>query len=206
MTDPRVRILDSSPNDRLPYLHLMPIVHGLVAAGNTVDGRFTLTKSGWYCSMRDPIDFDVIRSQFELPATITLSEQYDTVLDEATLTTIEGRRAWHPRMQRGFVLKAEQALEGVEPPVQISADSPSRFQGFVHLNPVVGLLVKAGNEIGECNWSGLHRGVECRFARPIEFDVLERTFAFPPTIVLDREHDRIVDTKSGYVIRGPEAT
>jgi hypothetical protein len=74
-----------------PYLNLMPVVHALVARGNVAaQGGFVLSKSGWMCIFRDALDFDFVRSEFEFPSSIVVSESAGAISDKLTWCTICG--------------------------------------------------------------------------------------------------------------------
>jgi hypothetical protein len=73
-----------------PFAALIPLVAALVAAGNeAVDGAFLNSPGGWYCRMASPIDFGLLGA-LELPGTIELSPEHDTVLDRSTWSAVLG--------------------------------------------------------------------------------------------------------------------
>jgi hypothetical protein len=77
-----------------PYENLVPIVDALVAAGNTTVTRgFVNSQGGFYCQLAKPIDFDVVAREFELPASISLAPEYDTILDKLSWVAIIGAAA-----------------------------------------------------------------------------------------------------------------
>jgi len=78
----------------LPYTNLLPLVEAVLAGGNTLvcEGEpFVLKPSGWYCALRDPIDFDLIEASFVLPPTIICSRRRDGIVDVFTRSFITGR-------------------------------------------------------------------------------------------------------------------
>lgn len=86
-----MKIRDFSPDPRRPYLNLQPIVDALVDLGNrTIDGGFVLNPDGWRCRLIRPIDVNFVRSAFDLPSTIVVSEEYDSILDKRSWSSIEG--------------------------------------------------------------------------------------------------------------------
>jgi hypothetical protein len=94
-------IFETSSDGKLPYLNLAPIVAALVKMGNeTLDGGFVLNPDGWRCGLAKPIDFAFVRSTFELPPSIDLSEAFDTVHDRRSWYSIEGPGASNMRRQR----------------------------------------------------------------------------------------------------------
>jgi len=85
--------IEPTPSDvRRPYTHLLPIVHTLLKAGNEsmYDSLFFLDKDGWRCDLKKPIDFALVREQFVLPNSISLSEKCDSILCENTWVEIQG--------------------------------------------------------------------------------------------------------------------
>jgi len=90
-------ILRTSEDATRPWLNITPIANFLVNAGNImVDGGFGLYQDGWRCRMEEPLDLDGVRRNFDLPDTILLSKDHDTILDKLSWCSIEGPRA-HPR-------------------------------------------------------------------------------------------------------------
>jgi hypothetical protein len=75
-----------------PYLNLMPIVEALVAHGNSAPlaNSFAMSQSGWICVLTLPIDFEIVRSTFILPETISLNEPGDSILDTGSWCVILG--------------------------------------------------------------------------------------------------------------------
>ena len=79
-----------------------------------------------------------------------------------------------------------------------------------HLAPVMVALVEAGNRVSFRNenfgFVPQPHGWSAYLEAPIDFDLIERRFVLPPSIVLDRDGDRIVDHGSqAYVIGGEGA-
>jgi hypothetical protein len=96
-----MRISETSPDGNLPYLNLAPIAAALVEMGNeTLDGGFVLNPDGWRCRLAKPIDFAFVRTAFEVPPSIDLSEAFDTVHDRRSWCSIEGPGASNMRGQR----------------------------------------------------------------------------------------------------------
>jgi hypothetical protein len=84
-------IAPNSTDHSRPFENLLPLVDLLVASGNrAVDGGFLLNPDGWRCRLADPIDFDLVRTTFELPANIQISEDLDSILDRLSWCVIEG--------------------------------------------------------------------------------------------------------------------
>jgi hypothetical protein len=97
------------PESPHPYENLLPIVELLLAHGNElVEGPdrhvplagtdvFVLERDGPVCNLGWPIDIDLVRSEFVLPADIRGSE--DGILDISTWCRISGpgERTWISR-------------------------------------------------------------------------------------------------------------
>jgi hypothetical protein len=83
------------PRDpKKPYSHLEPLVQALVETSNrTVRPEgFYLDKDGWRCDLEKPIDFALLAARFEIPPTIKLSPQHDSILCQNTWVEIQGPR------------------------------------------------------------------------------------------------------------------
>jgi hypothetical protein len=77
-----------------PYANLVPIVDLLLRLGNVaVDGGFIMNPDGWRCRLGHRIDFEAVRREFELPASIHVSDVHDTILDTLSWCSIEGKGA-----------------------------------------------------------------------------------------------------------------
>jgi hypothetical protein len=91
-----MRIDRTSTDDSRPFENLLPLVSLLVESGNrAIDGGFLLDPDGWRCRLADPIGFEVVRANVELPANIQISEEHDSILDRLSWCVIEGPGA-HP--------------------------------------------------------------------------------------------------------------
>jgi hypothetical protein len=87
----RIPISEGDTSSARPYENLSPIVDALAAAGNSaIEGGFVLNQAGWACRMAKPIDFVLVREQFELPPSIDVAAEQDTILDRSTWVAIEG--------------------------------------------------------------------------------------------------------------------
>jgi hypothetical protein len=95
-----IAIQPESPSGAKPYEHLKPIVKALIADGNgpskahgsaPIDELgFYHDKDGWICILRDPINFALIGSEFELPSSIELNEKENTVFCRRSWIEIRG--------------------------------------------------------------------------------------------------------------------
>lgn len=80
-----------SPDGRRPFANLLPLVDAFLVGGNGLEGDgFVLDPDGWRCRLTDHLDFGLIRSNFEVPDSIELSPEHDTILDKLTWCSIEG--------------------------------------------------------------------------------------------------------------------
>ncbi len=83
--------LHASGEAQRPFANLLPLVDALLEGGNAlVDDGFVPNPDGWRCRLTRPIDFDLVRDRFEIPDTIQLSPEHDTILDRLTWCSIEG--------------------------------------------------------------------------------------------------------------------
>ena len=91
-----------SNDSAAPYRHLQPIADLLIAQGNHVEGGgFRPTQGGWECTFRDPIDLDLVRRECELPDSISLSEQENSLFDRLSWSVIQGPRTEDTRPRPG---------------------------------------------------------------------------------------------------------
>jgi len=81
-------IYDSST--RPVYTHLRPIVLLLLSAGNELakDDEWGEDRTGYYCLLRRPIDFDLIEAQFAIPEFIRLERGHSCVECDKTWASI----------------------------------------------------------------------------------------------------------------------
>jgi hypothetical protein len=74
---------------------------------------------------------------------------------------------------------------------------------YFHLEPIVDLLLKNGNQLAKTyRWGENRTGFFCFLARPLDFDLIESTFIVPEFVRLDREHDVIECDKKWASIKG----
>ncbi|MEI2640056.1 MAG: hypothetical protein V9F03_13820 [Microthrixaceae bacterium] len=82
-------IQPSPPSDEVT--DLLPFVELLIGAGNeAIDDGFLNSPAGWYCRMRDPLDFALIREELHWPGHVEVSELHDSVLDRSTWAAVLG--------------------------------------------------------------------------------------------------------------------
>lgn len=81
----------SSDDGQRPFANLLPLVDALLQGGNALqDDGFVRNPDGWRCRLVRPLDFSLIRRNFEVPDNVELSAEHDTVLDKLTWCSIEG--------------------------------------------------------------------------------------------------------------------
>lgn len=63
------------------YSHLQPIVDFLLAGGNKPSSRFLWgnNRTGYFCHLKNDIDFEGVKDNFELPDSIKLNEGAQTI-------------------------------------------------------------------------------------------------------------------------------
>ena len=88
-----IKIQPGDLDASMPYTNLLPLVQAVLANDNTLvfeDDPFVLKPGGWYCQLREPIDFDLIEASFVLPPTIICSRRRDGIVDVITRSFITG--------------------------------------------------------------------------------------------------------------------
>lgn len=81
----------ASPDER-DYFHLQPIVEYLLAKGNCSANDFLWgnNRTGYFCHLRNEIDFDDLLSVFIFPDTVTLNEEAQTIDCLISYSVIKG--------------------------------------------------------------------------------------------------------------------
>ena len=110
----------------------------------------------------------------------------------------------------GDVTDEQRPRDGADDREVIEASDRPGEPPMSHLAPVMVALVEAGNRVSFRNenfgFVPQPHGWSAYLEAPIDFDLIERRFVLPPSIVLDRDGDRIVDRASqAYVIGGEGA-
>jgi hypothetical protein len=85
-------------SEAAPFVSLIPIVELLLQNGNSLayphkqqtSSGFMPTQGGWVCYVKEPIDFELVASKFDLPSKVALSRDGDSIFDERTWVAIEG--------------------------------------------------------------------------------------------------------------------
>lgn len=90
------------PFVRPVYAHLEPIVDLLLANGNALalPFRWGENRTGFFCSLSKPIDFDLIETTFSLPSTVRLARVEGNVECDVTWACIQGGPALDARTFR----------------------------------------------------------------------------------------------------------
>jgi hypothetical protein len=98
----KTRIATDPASGEVPYAHLKPIVQALIDAGNEpspppggqVPNRlgFYQDNHGWRCDLLGPIDFDLLDRKFELPPSLSLNPEANSISDGRTWIEISGNR------------------------------------------------------------------------------------------------------------------
>ncbi len=85
-------LITFDPSVRPVYSHLDHIVDRLLRNGNrlTRDHKWGENRTGFYCFLQDPLDFDLIENSFELPEFIRLNRQEDSIECDRTWASIRG--------------------------------------------------------------------------------------------------------------------
>nr|WP_199042400.1 hypothetical protein [Dyella sp. ASV24] len=83
------------------------------------------------------------------------------------------------------------------------AYNPSIRPVYLHLEPIVDLLLAHGNELSkEYKWGEDRTGFYCALKRPLDFERIETTFNVPSFVRFDRDGDVIECDKTWATIRG----
>ena len=75
-----------------PYEHLEPLVDFLLDHGNKLarDYRWGENRTGYFCLLVNPLDFDLIESEFLIPSYIRLVRNSDAIECDKSWVTIQG--------------------------------------------------------------------------------------------------------------------
>jgi uncharacterized membrane protein len=111
------------PSVRPVYAHLEPIVDLLLANGNQLARpyRWGENRTGFYCFLSKPIDFDLIESAFVLPQTVRLARSGGRVECDVTWASIKGdmSRTAEIGQERSFDFEIKDSM----------SDSPGKKDG-----------------------------------------------------------------------------
>lgn len=85
------KIAKLSKDPSRPYLNLEPLIELLAKSGNpAVADGFVMERDGWICQLAKPIDFELLISNFEIPSSIVLSPEHQSILDQNSWVEIVG--------------------------------------------------------------------------------------------------------------------
>lgn len=87
----KIRILDDAPAGKPLHAHLEPIVDFLIAGGNKFAHpyRWGSSREGYFCHLKEPINFSDIVGHFDLPETIVLGIDRNVIYCRNTGCTIQ---------------------------------------------------------------------------------------------------------------------
>jgi hypothetical protein len=87
----KIIIKEEAPRDASIYSHLEPLVDSLIVSGNTLAKgfRWGSNREGFFCYFQNPIDFELLKKEFELPPTIYLGEERNVVYCEKSGCVIQ---------------------------------------------------------------------------------------------------------------------
>jgi hypothetical protein len=87
----------------------------------------------------------------------------------------------------------------------IDAESSDEERPYANLLPIVQALVRGGNTQLDGGFVLGPGGWTCHLAKPIDFELVDRSFTLPATIIVSKEYDSIHDERSWTLIAGPGA-
>lgn len=92
MTDTAKISITYNSDNKPMYKHLEPIVDFLLEQGNSLarDERWHIDMSAIVCYLKDPIDFEKVKDQFELSNDIELNEEGNWIECAQTMCMIQG--------------------------------------------------------------------------------------------------------------------
>jgi hypothetical protein len=88
----KTKIKKESDSLDSPFVHLLPIVRFLIEQGNEpIDPRvFYNTQDGWRCDLKHRINFETIKTNFDLPESIVLNENKGVIWCRNSWIEIQG--------------------------------------------------------------------------------------------------------------------
>jgi len=88
----RQRISAEPTDPDKPFAHLEPLLAVLRRDGNDFSNHdgFYLAKDGWRADFKHRLNLELLRREFDIPASIELSEDHDSVLCKNTWCEIKG--------------------------------------------------------------------------------------------------------------------
>lgn len=75
-----------------PYEHLEPIVDFLLEKGNQLSRQYRWgeNRTGYFCFLEEPIDFELIEKEFSLPSYIRFDREGNSIECDKTWVSIKG--------------------------------------------------------------------------------------------------------------------
>lgn len=75
-----------------PYEHLEPLIDFLIENGNGLarDYRWGENRTGYFCLLEKPIDFDLIEREFVLPPYVRLMKESDAIECDKSWVSVKG--------------------------------------------------------------------------------------------------------------------
>jgi hypothetical protein len=92
----RIPIAEEPPKGQPPYAHLLPLVQGLVDAGNPVthhgpEGQLFAVNQGGYCAyLGKRLDWAWVQEHFDLPGHVGYDPDEDEIVDHRNWVSILG--------------------------------------------------------------------------------------------------------------------
>ena len=82
----KIHVLDDALPKQPAHSHLECVVDYLLSLGNSLAHtyRWGSNREGYFCHLRDPIDFDALEANFSFPATIHLVRAKGLIYCEKT--------------------------------------------------------------------------------------------------------------------------
>lgn len=77
----KIKIEPYPPVGEPEYAHLQPVVDFLLAHGNRSSNSFVWgnNRTGYFCHLKNDIDFEALKSKFDFPDSIKINEQTQTI-------------------------------------------------------------------------------------------------------------------------------
>lgn len=86
----KTKVRDEPEDYRTPYSHLAPVVDFLLKNGNSSAHDFIwgVNRTGYFCHLSKPIDFELLLGNFEFPDTILINRKEQLIDFLKTYTVI----------------------------------------------------------------------------------------------------------------------
>lgn len=82
----KIAVLNDAPLGQPMHAHLEIVVAFLLLHGNLLahDFRWGSNREGYFCHLKEPIDFDKLNANFEFPKTIVLGKERNIIFCQNT--------------------------------------------------------------------------------------------------------------------------